>query len=129
MSDCLFGVSPVNYPDPDPDSPGVQILLQFLFPLFSQSLFRPQAEYATTVWSPFTKQNVQRIEIGQRRAAQRVSNRYSSYDSVSAMLSNLCRRSRQYRRYDSHLMIFYKIQYGLVAVPVPVYFECPTRNT
>ena len=21
MSDCRFGVSPVNYPDPDPDSP------------------------------------------------------------------------------------------------------------
>ena len=23
MSDCRFGVSPVNYPDPDPDAPGL----------------------------------------------------------------------------------------------------------
>ena len=26
MSDCRFGVSPVNYPDPDPDLPGVDSL-------------------------------------------------------------------------------------------------------
>ena len=27
MSDCRFGVSPVNYPDPDPDSESITALL------------------------------------------------------------------------------------------------------
>ena len=31
MSDCRFGVSPVNYPDPDPD-PDVQHILTKLLP-------------------------------------------------------------------------------------------------
>ena len=61
--------------------------------------------------------------MAQRRAARWVSNSYSSYDSVSAMLSNLGWRSLEYRRYDSRL------QYGLVAVPMPSYFERLTRIT
>ena len=30
MSDCRFGVSPVNYPDPDPDSAFIQFIPKFL---------------------------------------------------------------------------------------------------
>ena len=44
-----------------------------------------------------------------------VSNSYSYYDSVSAMLSNLGWRPLEYRHY--------KIQYGLVALSMPSYFE------
>ena len=65
----------------------------------------------------------------QRRGARWVSNSYSYHDGVSAMLSNLGWRSLEYRRYDSRLAMFYKIQYGLVAVSVPSYFERPTRIT
>ena len=32
-------------------------------------------------------------------------------------------------RYDSRLAMFYKIQYGLVAITIPSYFERPTRIT
>ena len=39
-----------------------------------KTLVRPQVEYASTVWSPYTKQNIQKIEMVQRRAAQWVSN-------------------------------------------------------
>ena len=94
-----------------------------------KTLVRPHVEYASTVWSPYTKQNIQKIEMVQRRAARWVSNSYSSYDSVSAMLSNLGWRSLEYRRSDSHLAMFYKIQYGLVAVSMPSYFERPIRIT
>ena len=58
-----------------------------------------------------------------------VSYQYSSYDSVTAMLSNLGWRSLEYRRYDSRLAMFYKIQYGLVAMQMPSYFERPRRIT
>ena len=84
--------------------------------------------YPTLVlWSPYTKQNIQKIEMVQRRAARWVSNSYSYYDSVSAMLSSLDWRSLEYRRYDSRLAMFYKIQYGLFAVSMPSYFERSTR--
>ena len=55
----------------------------------------------------------------QRRAARWVSNSYSYYDRISAMLSNLGWRSLEYRRYNSRLAMFYQIQYGLVAVSMP----------
>ena len=78
--------------------------------------------------TPRTDKHIDQIEMVQRRAARWVSNRYSSYDSVSAMLGNLGWRSLEYRRYDSRLAMFYKIQYGLVAITMP-YFEDPTRIT
>ena len=82
-----------------------------------KTLVRPRVEYVSTVWSPYIKQNIQKIEMVQRSAARWVSNSYSTYDSVSAMLSNFGWRSLEYRRNDSRLAMFYKIQYGLVAVP------------
>ena len=94
-----------------------------------KTFVRPKVEYASTVWSPYTKKNIDQIEMVQRRAAWRVTNRYSSYDSVSAMLGNLGWRSLENRRYDSRLVMFYKIQYGLVAVPMPSYFERPKKTT
>lgn len=60
---------------------------------------------------------------------QRVTNRYSSHDSVSAMLSNLGWHSLEYHHYDSRLAMFYKIEYGLVAVSMPSYFERPRKIT
>ena len=76
-----------------------------------------------------TKKYTDQIEMVQRRAARWVTNRYLSYDSVSAMLGNLGWRFLENRRYDSRLAMFYKIQYGLVAVPMPSYFERPKKIT
>ena len=47
------------------------------------------------------------------------------------MLSNLGWRSLENRRTDTRITTFYKIVYGLVAIPLPSYFEHPevyTRN-
>ena len=87
------------------------------------TLVRPQVEYASAVWSPYMKENINRIEMLQRRAARWVCNDYSPYSSVTDMLSNLGWRSLELRRYDSCIATFYKIVYGLVAIPVPPYFE------
>ena len=95
--------------------------------LVYKTFVRHKVEYASTVWSPYTKKNIDQIEMLQRRAARWVTNRYSSYDSVSAMLGNLSWRFLENRRYDSRLAMFYKIQYGLVAVPMPSYFELPKK--
>ena len=95
-------------------------------------LVRPQVEYGSAVWSPYTKENKDKIEMVQRRAARWVSNDYSTYSSVTEMMSSLGWRSLENRRYDARLLMFYKIVYGLVAIPVPSYFERPevyTRHT
>ena len=96
------------------------------------SLVRPQVEYRSAVWSPYTKENKYKIELVQRRAARWVSNDYPTYSSVTEMMSNLGWRSLENRRYDVRLLIYDKIVYGLVAIPVPSYFERPevyTRHT
>ena len=87
------------------------------------TLVRPQVEYASAVWSPYTKENMNKIEMLQRRAARWVCNDYSLYSSVTDMLSNLGWRSLELQRYDLRFTMFYKIVYGLVAIPVPPYFE------
>ena len=69
--------------------------------------FRPKLEYASTIWSTHTDKNIEAIQMIQRRAANWVSNKYSSYDSVTAMVSNLGWRSLEYRRCNTRLAMFH----------------------
>ena len=94
-----------------------------------KTLVRPQLEYASNVWSPSTKVNIDKIEMTQRRAAHWVKSNYSSYDSVTEMLHDLGWRSLEQRRHDARLIMFYKIVYGLVAIQLPSYFEHPMKIT
>ena len=54
----------------------------------------------------------------QRRAARRVFSDYSPYSSVSDMFEKLGGRTLEQRRADSRLVLFYKLIYGYVAVPL-----------
>ena len=54
-----------------------------------QSLVHPILEYTCTVWAPHAQKNISTIEAVQRRAARYVTNNYSSYASVSEMLTHL----------------------------------------
>ena len=94
-----------------------------------KTLVPPQVEYASSIWNPYTKQNTNKIEMIQRRAARWVKNNYSPYDSVSNMLDGLGWRSLENRRIDSRLVMFYIIIHGYVAIQIPTYFEKPQRYT
>ena len=50
---------------------------------------RPIVEYASVVWSPYVKADISRIEMVRRKAARFVFNDFSSYSSVSSMLTEL----------------------------------------
>ena len=50
---------------------------------------RPIVEYASTVWSPYVKSDIERLEMVQRKAARFIYNNFSAYSSVSSMLSQL----------------------------------------
>ena len=102
---------------------------EYVKELAYKTLVRPQVEYDSSVWNPYTDKNIDKIEMLQRRAARWVKNSYSSYDSVSNMLEDLGWRSLENRRIDSPLTMFYKIIYGYVAMQIPSYFEKPQRYT
>ena len=53
------------------------------------SLVRTNLEYSSTVWDPYSKQNVDKIEMVQRRAARFVVENYSYYASPTAMNKEL----------------------------------------
>ena len=65
-----------------------------------RALVRPQLEYTGSVWSPYTQQNINKIEMIQRRAARWVNHDFSSYSSVSSMISQLGWRTLYDRRLD-----------------------------
>ena len=54
-----------------------------------KAIVRPQLEYAAPVCDPHIQEDIQRIEMVQRRAARWVLSDYSPYSSVSDMLGRL----------------------------------------
>ena len=69
---------------------------------------RPIVEYSATVWDPYVANNIQQVEMIQRRAARRVVGRYDILVSVTDMLSSLKWRSLELRRSDARLCMLYK---------------------
>ena len=77
---------------------------------------------------PYTKTNIDKLEIVQCRAVMWSLHNYSPYATVTEMLQSLDWRSLQQRRSDSRLCLFYKMVYGFVAVELPQYVVHPMRN-
>ena len=95
-----------------------------------KTLVRPLVEYLSSVWSPYTKSNIARLEMVQRRAARWTLSENSPYASVTQMLQSLGWQSFEQRRSDSRLCLFYKIIYGLglVVIDMPPYVVHPLRT-
>ena len=53
------------------------------------SLVRPHLEYGAAIWDPYTKKNINKLEMIPRRAARYVVNRYHCSASVTDMLKEL----------------------------------------
>ena len=75
--------------------------------------------YASPVWSPYTQANINKVEDVQRRAARCVTNDYSSFSSVTQMISFLGWRC----------IMFNKIVYGFVEIHLPTYIQRQVRMT
>lgn len=88
---------------------------------------RPQLEYAAPIWDPYTKEKILQLEKVQRRAVRWTTSNYDYRSSVTAMLQGLGWRTLEQRRADARLCLFYKIVYGLVAVPIPDYIQPSNR--
>ena len=84
-----------------------------------QGLVRPTLEYACSTWDPWNSGNIQQVEKVQRRAARFVTRNYHDRHpgSVTQMVQQLQWETLQVRRVKIRLVLLYKIQQGLVAIP------------
>ena len=83
-----------------------------------KSLVRPIMEYASCVWDPHSKRNIDKLEMVQRRAARFVKGDYSRTSSVTAMLADLEWNTLQQRRMQSKTVMLYRVVHQLVSIPV-----------
>ena len=84
------------------------------------ALVRSTLEYGSTVWDPFLKKDIKRLEKIQKRAARFVKQDYHSKKpgSMTAMLKELDLPSLESRRKENRLCQLYKISNDLVpAIP------------
>ncbi len=92
------------------------------------SMVRPILEYCSTVWSPHTKKNINKIEMVQRRAARYVTNRYRNTSSVTNMMEHLNWETLECRRTKHQLTMLFKIIHGLVDITADDYLT-PAHST
>ena len=73
---------------------------------------RPQLEHASFAWNPYTKRNINKIEMVQHRTARFVLHDYS-------MINQLGWDTLEQHRLLSQSTMFFKIQQGLMGIPLP----------
>ena len=93
------------------------------------SMVRPILEYGAVVWDPYTKTNINKVEMVQRRAARWTLNRYHNTSSVTDMLSHLEWPTLTKRREEARLIVMYKLVHVLVATNICLYTTPSQRST
>ena len=88
---------------------------------------RPAMEYCSTIWDPQHHKYIDQIEKLQRRAARFVCNSYSYRASVTDMLNRLTWEALEVRRRRVRLIMFFKIQHGLISIPLPPFILRSSR--
>jgi hypothetical protein len=81
------------------------------------TLVRPPLEYASSIWSPSKKDNINKVEAVQRRAARSATGDYQRTSSVTATLQQLHWQTLQSRRAYAQTVMMYRIVYNLVDIP------------
>ena len=90
-------------------------------------------EYAATLWDLHISKQKHSLEMIQRRAARRVTNRHRNTSSVSDMFQTLGWRSREHRRATSRLCMLFQIYHCSIGIPhdpyIPPIQTCSTTLT
>ena len=89
---------------------------------------RPIIECACTVWAPHIAQDINKIEMVQRRAVRFVYNKYYHSVSVSSILESLGWPTLQARRNYLKLLLTYKVLKAMITIP-PNSFITVSFNT
>ena len=89
----------------------------------------PTLEYASCIWDPYEKGDIEKIEMVQRRGARFVNHRYHNRSSVSDMIQSLNWNSLEHRRKQSRLILLYKIICEKIAIDPANNLQKPTRQS
>ena len=81
-----------------------------------KTLVRPKLEYATPIWSPHLKLQINQIEKVQRTAARWTCRTWGNTSSVDEILDELEWPSLTVQRIQSSLLLFHKIYCGAVSI-------------
>ncbi len=93
-----------------------------------EMLVRPSLEYSSVVWDPYYRNDIQKVEMTQRRAARFCMNDYGRQSSVSDMLAELSWDTLEDRRKYSRLHMMYKILNGMVGIDKDQYITLTRDN-
>lgn len=95
------------------------------------ALVRSTLEYAAVVWDPHLKQDIERLERVQHRAARFITKDYKSREpgSVTKMLKDLELTTLQERRRQHRLTTLFKISTGQIPALPPENFITPAKQT
>ena len=86
-------------------------------------------EYASMSWDPYTKSNIQQLEAVQRRAARFVTGDYRTTSRTSQIIADLGWEPLYQRRANFKLVMVYRITYGLIDIPAPLYLHPSALST
>ena len=84
-------------------------------------MVKPILEYAAVIWSPHAQRDINTIERSQRQTARFVMNNFSSYASVTQMLTSLNWRTLAQCRLQERAIMLFKIIHILVDIPANSY--------
>ena len=93
--------------------------MQVIYFLFALKNFQCLFELIMSTWNPHTKRNTNKIEMVQHRAARFVHNDYSRTSHVTPMIQQLGWDTLEHRRLLAQLIMFYKINQGMVGLNFP----------
>ena len=94
-----------------------------------KSHVRPLLEYCNTVWDPFTKRNMDKVEAVQRRGARFVHSSFSYLKPVTTLLQDLGWHPLNGRRAKAKLMLLFKARNDLVDIPLDCLYMSQKHNT
>ena len=93
-----------------------------------KTLVRPQLEYASAVWDPYSNKNIASLESVQRRGARFAKNDYRQTTSVTQLLIDLDWCPLSVRRRNARLVQFYKAYNNNSPIDLSV-LQRPSRHT
>ena len=95
---------------------------------FQCSVLNECAENSCSIWDPYTHDNINKLEMIQRRAACYVQNNYHNTSSVTSMIDTLGWPTLAERRLKTRLIMMYKITHALIAIPNNILIPTDSRT-
>ena len=92
---------------------------------FSKDIRTSILEFCCSVWSPYTQDYTNKLEMVQRRAARYVTNRYRNTSSVTSMLEHLEWKTLETRHVKFQMTMMFKITHGLVDITANAILQPP----